>query len=469
MNTRSISFRLVAWYAGLLAIIFVLLGGLMYLNLRRFLENDLRHSEAQRARRIADVILVRVQQTGEAGIADEIKDWFQPEVNNRFIRVTRADGTLVYLSGPPRDNVFDPAEIPIYSPSSQTEFSRKLKLANGRHVLLAGLNFKSAGNPTYLVEFGELLDPIETMLNHLFLQLALGLPLAVLIVATGGYWLVRRALTPVEHITGAAEKITQLNLSDRLPVTRTGDELERLSVSLNRMIARLDDAFANSKRFVADASHDLRTPLTILRGELESLVDDPQLNAEMRERLADLLEEVIHLSKIVEQMFTLTQLDSGAATAEWTRFDLAELVRTTTDQLSLLAEDKKISMSCAAETPLFVQGDRSRIKQVLVNLLDNAIKYTPEKGMVQVRVQTGNGHAELEVEDSGIGIPRKDLPHVFDRFYRVDQARSADSASAGLGLSIVKAICAAHGADVEAVSVPTVGSRFTVKLPLPKN
>jgi signal transduction histidine kinase len=257
-----------------------------------------------------------------------------------------------------------------------------------------------------------------------------------------------------------------MNLSQRLPVTQSGDELERLSVALNRMIARLDDAFENSRRFAADASHDLRTPLTILRGELESLVEDPHQNEELRGRLASLLEEAIHLSRIVEQLFTLTQLDSGESRTEWKRFDLAELVRTTADQMSLLAEDKKIALTCTADQPVCVQGDRSRIKQVIVNLLDNAIKYTPAQGRVRVRVDAVNGHAVLEVADSGIGIAADALPHVFERFYRVDKTRSAEAESAGLGLAIVKAICAAHGAEVAAVSAPHAGSRFTVRMPL---
>jgi signal transduction histidine kinase len=170
----------------------------------------------------------------------------------------------------------------------------------------------------------------------------------------------------------------------------------------------------------------------------------------------------------VEQLFTLTQLDSGGSHTEWTRFDLAELAKTTADQMSLLAEDKKISLSCEGSQSVYVEGDRSRIKQVIVNLLDNAIKYTLAQGKVQMHVRSLNGHAILEVEDSGIGIPPEALPHVFERFYRVDKTRSTGSESAGLGLSIVKAICAAHGAEVEASSVPGVGSRFLVKLPLPK-
>ena len=296
-------------------------------------------------------------------------------------------------------------------------------MSGGNTLLIASLNFKSAGNPDYIVEFGALLDPVETMLDHLFLQLALGLPLAVVIITAGGYLLVRRALTPVEQITRAAERITQHNLSGRLPVARTRDELERLSHSLNHMIARLDDAFRNSTRFVADASHELRTPLTILHGELEMLAEDPRLDPELRGRAASLLEETERLSKIVEQLFTLSRLDAGEAQTEWSRFDLAELARSTAEQMNLLAEDKGISISCEASQPVPVEGDRARLKQVVVNLLDNAIKYTAQNGRIQLRVQAVNGHAVLEVEDNGVGIPADALPHVFERFYRVDQTR----------------------------------------------
>jgi signal transduction histidine kinase len=445
MNTRSISFRLVAWYAGLLTGIFLLLCAVLYLDLRHFLEKDLRETQSRRARQIANTLLVHVKQTGEPYVASQTKDWYEPEINDRFIRITRADGTLIYASDAPKDGSFDPAEVSVFPPSPETESYRKLKLSGGKTLLIAALNFKSSGNPDYLVEFGELLDPVETMLNRMFLQLAWGLPLAIIIIAGGGYLLVRRALTPVEQITRAAERITQHNLSERLPVSSTGDELERLSVSLNRMITRLDDAFQNSKRFVADASHDLRTPLTILRGELENFAADARLDSELRDRL-----------------------DAGEAQTDWTRFDLAELAKTTAEQMSLLAEDKGIFISCNVSKSVPVEGNRVRLKQVVVNLLDNAIKYTPEKGAIQLRVLAINGHAVLELEDNGIGIPPDALPHIFERFNRVDKTRSAAFESAGLGLSIVKSVCIAHGAEVEAQSTVGSGSCFRVKLPLSK-
>jgi heavy metal sensor kinase len=469
MNIRSISFRLVAWYASLLAGIFLALCALLYLDLRHFLENDLRQAELRRANQIANTLLVHVRQTGEVFVARQAADWYDPDINDRFIRITRADGTPVYVSAAPKDGSFKSAEVPAMPPSSRKEFSRKFKLPGNKTLLVAALNFRPPGQPGYLVEFGELLDPVETMLDHLFLQLALGLPLAVIIITVGGYLLVRRALMPVERITRAAEQITQHNLSERLPVAHTGDELERLSVSLNRMIARLDDAFQNSKRFVADASHELRTPLTILRGELESLVENGRIDGELCQRATSLLEEVEHLSKIVEQLFTLSRLDAGEAQSEWSRFDFSEMAHTTAEQMSLLAEDKGIAITYEAGQPMLVEGDRVRLKQVVVNLLDNAIKYTPANGAIHLRVRGINGHAVLEVEDTGIGIPHDALPHVFDRFYRVDPTRTSSSESAGLGLSIVKSICTAHGAEVEATSVPTMGSCFRVKVPLSKN
>ena len=469
MNVRSISFRLVVWYTGLLTGIFVLLGVLFYFGLQHFVENDVQQTQTRRARQIADTLLAHIQQTGEAYVAEEIKTLYAPEINNRFIRLTRADGTVIYVSGAPTDGSFNPAEVAALTPESSAKSSRKIGLSGGKTLLTAVVSFTAQNGTHYFIEVGALLDPVEAMLNRLFMQLALGLPLAVLIIAGGGWLLVRRALQPVEQITRAAEQITQHNSSERMPVARTGDELEKLSVSLNRMIARLDDAFQNSKRFVADASHELRTPLTILHGELEMFAEDARLDTEEHDRVASMLEEVARLGRIVEQLVALSRLDAGESQTEWKQFDLAELARTTAEHMGLLAEDKHIAISCDASRPVLIEGDRARLKQVVVNLLDNAVKYTPENGAIQLSVNAVNGHAVLEVADSGIGIPPDALPHVFDRFFRVDPARSADSGSAGLGLSIVKSICTAHGAEVDVQSTVRQGSCFRVTLPLSQN
>jgi heavy metal sensor kinase len=333
-------------------------------------------------------------------------------------------------------------------------------------MLLTSHSVAVQGGQRYLVETGALLDEVQQDLRQWLIFLIGGLPIVAALAVGGGYFLISRALTPVDQIAATAERIGSHNLSQRLPVANTGDELERLSVTLNRMIQRLEEAFQHSRRFMADASHELRTPLTVLRGELESFVQEPNLAPDMRERVGSTLEELERLVNIVEGLFAISRLDAGEAQAELIKFDLGKLASSTTDQMSLLGEDKNIKITCAAANDVWVEGDRARMKQVVVNLLDNAIKYTPQGGAVGLNVRTRDGKAVLEVTDNGMGIPAESLPRVFERFYRVDEARSRELGGAGLGLSIVKSICAAHHGRVEATSTPGQGSVFRVELPL---
>ena len=465
MNSRSLSFRLVTWYAGVLTIVFVLLGGLTFLFLRHYLEVNLLDSQARRARQIADTLVARASRDSEATMRTEVENLYAPELNDRFIRITRADGRVVYASGPPRGERFAPGQVPPLVAMGSGVSSHKVHLAGGS-LLIAAVMATASDGTRYRVEVGTSGAAAEDTLRHVLVMLAVGLPLAVAVAVAGGFVLVRRALDPVERITTKAEAITQHNLSERLPVVRSGDELERLSVSLNHMISRLEDAIHGSKQFVADASHELRTPLTVMRGELESLAQDPHLARETRETLGSVLEEVERLGEIVESLFALSRLDAGEAHAEWARFDLAELAATTAEQMSLLATDKNVSVECDSTPGVTVEGDRARLKQVIVNLLDNAIKYTPNGGRVRLSVRREGSFAVLDVADNGVGIPAEALPHVFKRFYRVDTSRSRAEGGAGLGLAIVRSICTAHGADVEVISTPGKGSLFRMRQPL---
>jgi heavy metal sensor kinase len=472
VNTRSLGFRLVTWYASVLTLVFVLLGVLTLIYLRHYLEANLLDSQARRAQQIADTLLARLDRTGESALAQEVEELYSPAANERFIRITRGDGRVLYASGKPTDNTFDPSRVPVLRPESPIEHYRKESVPGGA-LLIATLKYRppkgsrASAGPPYIVEVGASAERTETTLRQVLLMLAVGLPVTVSIAVAGGFALVRRALKPVERIAHDAEAITQHNLSQRLPVMQTGDELERLSLSLNHMIGRLEDAIQSSKRFVADASHELRTPLTVLRGELEGLALDEQLKLRTRESLGSMLEEVDRLAEIVEGLLALSRLDAGEGQAESVRFDLFELAAITADQMGLLAEDKNITIIREGEPEITVEGDRARLKQVVVNLLDNAIKYTPDGGSVRLRITREDGHAVLDVVDSGVGIPPEALPHVFKRFYRVDNARSRGQGGAGLGLSIVKSICAAHRVTVEVDSLPGRGSRFRLKFPQP--
>jgi len=465
VNTRSLSFRLVTWYAGVLTIVFVLLGGLTFLFLRHYLEANLLDAQAHRARQIADTLVARASRDSEAAMRTEVENLYAPELNDRFIRITRADGRVVYASAPPRGERFAPGQVPPLAAVASGVSSHKVRLAGGS-LLIAAVMATASDGTRYRVDVGTSGAAAEDTLRHVLVMLAVGLPLAVAVAVAGGFVLVRRALDPVERITAKAEAITQHSLSERLPVVRSGDELERLSVSLNHMICRLEDAIHGSKQFVADASHELRTPLTVMRGELESLAQDPHLSRETRETLGSVLEEVERLGEIVESLFALSRLDAGEAHAEWLRFDLAELAATTAEQMSLLATDKNVSVECDSTPGVTVEGDRARLKQVIVNLLDNAIKYTPNGGRVRLSVRREGNFAVLDVADNGVGIPVEALPHVFKRFYRVDTSRSREQGGAGLGLAIVRSICTAHGADVEVISTPGKGSLFRMRQPL---
>jgi heavy metal sensor kinase len=464
VNTRSLGFRLVAWYAGVLTVVFVLLGVLTLLFLRHYLEANLLDIQARRASQIGATLVAHATRADEAALGAQVENLYSPEANDRFIRITHADGSLVYASGAPHDARFDPAAVPPPGPG-EGDGARKLAIPAGA-LLIAARGATGADGTRYRVEVGTSAAASEATLAQVITMLCIGLPIAVAVAVAGGFVLVRRALRPVEEMGRTAEAITQHNLSERLPVSATGDELERLSVSLNHMIARLEDTIHGSKQFVADASHELRTPLTVMRGELESMAQDAQLTGETREALGSVLEEVERLAKIVESLFALSRLDAGETHAEWVRFDLGALAAGTAEQMNLVAEDKKVALECAAAEPVMIEGDRARLKQVIVNLLDNAIKYTPADGRVGLTVRRQDGSAVLEVTDTGIGIPAESLPHVFQRFFRVDPSRSREQGGAGLGLSIVKSICTAHGASVEVSSITGMGSTFRVRLPL---
>lgn len=464
MNTRSLTFRLVAWYALVLTVSFALLGALTLVFLQHYLEGSQLQTQMKRAHQIADTLVAAAARTGESALGRQIEALYAPEVNERFIRITAADSRVVYVSGRPRSGRFDPAKVPL--PRSLSSGSLRKEVLPSGSLLIATAPYPQQGPVRYRVEVGISTANSEATLRQVLLMLALGLPVGLAVAVAGGSVLVRRALKPVDRMARTAEAITQQSLSERLPVAPTGDELERLSLSLNHMIGRLEDAVQASRRFVADASHEMRTPLSVLRGELEGLAQDRQLAPHTRETLGSLLEEVDRLADIVESLLALSRLDAGLAPAEWVVFDLAELAATTAEQMSLLACDKDIEVVCDSVSGVPVEGDRARLKQVIVNLLDNAIKYTPRGGRVDLTVAREGEDAVLDVVDNGIGISGDALPHVFERFFRADGSRSREPGGAGLGLSIVKSICAAHGARIEVVSEPGRGSTFRIRLPL---
>ncbi len=439
-------------------------GAYCYWRLDHFLTVYLTEVFSHRAERIADTLVAEVGRNGEAYVASEIETRYAPEANDRFIRVTNADGTLVYLSGEPTDQSFAPKKVP-WPAQNLSSLSMRIERAGSNDLLIAAVPF-ATGRQKYVIEVGGSATPIKDVLRRFLISFLIGLFVVLALAIWGGFLVIKWALAPVKHITSSAEEITSHHLHKRLPVVETGDEIASLSKTLNQMISRLDESFQSVNRFTTDASHELRTPLTIIRGELETSLLDNSLSKNVRETIYSLIEETENLSKIVQCLLSLSRLDAGSAQMERVRLDLADLVSTITDQMIPLADEKRVMLTSQAEGRVEVEGDRVRLKQVVVNLLDNAIKYTPEGGTVTVEVNISDRQALLEVADTGPGIPDSDLLRVFDRFFRADRIRLGTIEGAGLGLSIVHSICTAHGGFVKAENDAAGGCRFIVQLPL---
>ena len=465
LNIHSLRFRLTAWYAGLLMGALLLFGISVYLGLERYLDWTLQNTLGSECRTIGTELLSQLPKKNNDWLKTEIDEAYAPEVNSRFIRVHRHGTGVIYLSGEPKEAGFDPSQIS-FPPGESRDAVRRVRLATGQPLLIRAMSFTTPDGSRFVVESGMPDSQIQLVLHGLLLTLAIYTPLLVFLALAGGYWLMRHSLQPIDDITLKAEGITSTNLNERLPVIRTGDELERLSVALNRMITRLDEAFQHVNRFSADASHELRTPLTILQLELEGIANNHPLSLLFEEQIVSALEETQRMSRIVENLLTISRLDAGEARLNRLPLDLGSLVQSTGSEMKILSQEKSIALTIFTEDGISVKGDRTRLQQIVVNLIDNAIKYTSEGGRVEVRVRGESSVAILEVEDNGVGIPAHAIPHVFERFYRVDKARSRASGGAGLGLSIVKAICAAHDGEIHVSSLEGRGSCFQVRLPI---
>jgi heavy metal sensor kinase len=467
MNPRSLAFRLTAWYTLLLGATFILVATVTFFGLQHYLRSNVRDSLRRRATEVEQILARAPTDAADDAIAQEIELHLAPEANNRFIRVTRSPGKLVFLSGPPSDGSFNRFDFAARLPSGNTKTAAEFPTAIlPEQHLIVGATSTDTVSGHYVLEIGLSMLSIEMALARLRDLLAVLLPTLIGCAAVGGYLLVKWALRPVDRLSQTAEQMSLQNLSLRLPVVATGDALERLSISLNNMLGRLRDSVQSSRRFLADASHELRTPLTVIKGELQELSNEGGLTGDaLRERVGSVLEEVARLEHLVSGLLALSRLDAGETQRECAELDLAELVRSTAEQMRLMAEDRGIGIELSGLQRAVIRGDRSRIKQIIVNLLDNAIRFTPARGSVILRTSEDEAYALLEVIDTGIGIPKASLPLVFDRFYRADEARSRDDGGAGLGLSIVKSICSMHGGDIEVSSQLGEGSCFRVRFP----
>jgi len=314
----------------------------------------------------------------------------------------------------------------------------------------------------------EPLSVIEEGLKELRRDLFAGVPLVLLLASAGGYFLARKSLAPIASMNSQTQRISAENLSARLDVTNTRDELGHLAATINDLLARLESSFKEQQRFIADASHELRTPLAVLRGETEVALGKTRTVGEYQQSLSLIQEEAESLSRIVEDLFILARQPISTRTAlRKERVSLNDAVRDCARAAQVLAARKGVRLKLETDSPpVALNGDEELIKRMILNLLDNAVKYTPAGGEILLALARENGNAEIIVRDTGMGIAAADQSRVFDRFFRVDKARARAMGGAGLGLSIAQWIVAVHGGEISVASAPGQGSTFTVVLPL---
>jgi len=282
-----------------------------------------------------------------------------------------------------------------------------------------------------------------------------------------GYWLSGRALKPVNRIIESAERIGLQNLSQRLEVPKAVDELHRLTVTLNAMLERIESTVKRIRQFTANASHDLRTPVSLIRTHAELALRRTRSESEYRESLGRILSVSEETTQLIERLLTLARADAGAAQLHFTEIDLSLVLEKAARQIAVLAHSKGLSFAAEfCPAPLLVHGDAAAIESLLLTVLDNAVKYTRAGGRVNLRCLANADAALMEVEDTGIGIAAEDIPRVFDRFFRADQSRSAEVKGTGLGLSIAQWIAETHKGRIEVESRLGAGSIFRITLPL---
>ncbi len=460
---RNVRSRLTLWYvlvlASLLALYAAVASLFLFLSLREdFDQNLLRDVETVEG-------MLAKEPNGLVSLHSNHPDAAEPRIGH-FIEVWSAQGSLLYRSAALQDQTLGGPPGPdegLHDPTPSTT-----QLPNGTRVRLASSVYHLEDQRVVLrVAYSE--ERLWRELGEFGEVLLLGFPIAVLLAGFGGYALARKALAPIDSMTTQAKTISAERLSDRLSIENSQDELGKLGTVFNDMLGRLQAAFDQLRRFTADASHELRTPLTAIRSVGEVALQDQRSPAEYRDVIGSMLEEVDRLTRLAESLLALSRADAGHIQLQRDEISFLRLAEEARSVVEVLAEEKRQQIDIAGDADLLISVDRLILRQAILNLLDNAIKYSPPGSQILVRVQSGGDkQVFLDVVDQGPGILDEHQPYVFDRFFRVDKARTREWGGAGLGLSITRWAVEAHGGSITLKSEEGRGSTFRVSLPLAK-
>jgi heavy metal sensor kinase len=456
---RSFRLQLTIWYLALFSVLFIVFSTFLYGVVSMALRRQVEQTVASEAGIAAGLFLDEYQEMH--GDVSKAATEAVAEMQGNLVAVF-ADRTMLAASSPGEH----PELADVAARSSGTEPQLLIEISQyHRYGAVANVRRVQAGGREFLViAFGSL-DEVGRHLDALKAALPPAVLLTLALAGIGGYLLTSFKLRPLVRMASQARSISEKNLETRLDIGRAAEELTTLAQSFNELLSRLDLSFEGMRRFVADASHELRTPISVIRGEADVALSHDRSSAEYRESLAIILDESRRLSRLVDDLLNLARADAGHVQLQVKEFYFTDLLAECCRSVQALAAARRIELEYRADDDVPFRGDEVLLRRLTVNLLDNAIRYTPAGGKVSASIEAEEHGVRLRVGDTGPGIAPEAVPHIFERFYRADKARSREEGGFGLGLSIVKWIAESHHGVVELSSQPLSGSIFTVTLP----
>lgn len=459
---NSFRFRLTLWYLLFFSVLFVLFSLFLHGVLARSLEHRLDEALAVEANTTAAMLqdeFDEMQGNLRRASAEAVSGM---RLNGSLVAILSGNRVLAASTPLPQPQVdFIAARIALNRTADLTIAVPQV----GHNGARAAVRRAAVGGQEYQVVALQSRDELVEDLAVLRRVTLLALPLVILLAGFGGYWLASRTLAPLGWIAEQAHRITHSNLHTGLDIGDAADELAVLAASFNALLARLDLSFESMRRFVADASHELRTPLSIIRGEADVALSHDRSGAEYRQSLAIILDESRRLSRLVDDLLNLARADAGRVKLQSEEFYLNDLLAECCRSAQSLAAARGIALECRPAGDAPFRGDEELLRRLVMNLLDNAIRYTLPGGRVSAALEAEESRFRIRIADTGVGISPDAAPHVFERFYRADTARSRQDGGFGLGLAIVKWIAESHHGEVAVATAPGAGSTFTVTLP----
>ncbi len=457
--------RLTLWYGSALSLVLIIFSVVLYAMTARNLRDAVDES-------LEDTATIAVRSLEERGFLPLLNE---KELLSQFPELARIDKFFQIFSPSGTITISSPNikhhNVPLSRTALEVAFSGQSIVESARYpneppLRVISVPIMYRDNLLYIVQVGTSMESVGETLHRFLILLVVAIPLALAVSLAGGWFLAGRALRPVDEITLAAQRIAAGDLSQRLSMPTAHDEIGRLAATFNNMIGRLDASFRQIRQFTSDASHELRTPLTVMKGETDLILRRSRPLEDYKTVLESNLEEIDRMTRIVDELLFLSRADMGEVKMEALPVALQALVEDVHRQAKLLGHDRNIEVVLGTVMPVFVQGDDLRLRELLLNLVENAMKYSHPGGKVEIVLLKDGREARLSITDHGIGIAPADHQKIFQRFFRTDVARSHTKKGTGLGLAICAWIADLHKGRVEVQSDLGQGSTFTVVLPL---